>query len=821
MPAEHDGAARAHGPATGPNVRGPKVRGLTGAQVQALRDRYGWNETPERRTGFVRGTLKRMWDPVSWLLEAAMVFEFVLGKGPQALFVLLLLLFSAITGQLQATRSSRAIGFLHRRLHISARTLRDGRWGVLASRELVPGDVVRVGAGDIVPADLRIDDGAVSVDESAVTGEPADVTRTVGAALAASTTAGHGEAIGTVTATGTRSSYGRTVELVRSSDPPGGLQKLLFTIVRYLACLDVALAVVLIVAAVIRGEPWKDLLPFVVILFIATIPISMPSSFTVANSLEASALARGGALVVGLTGIQEAATMDVLLVDKTGTLTTDRPQVGDLLGFGGVSGAQALRLALAATDESATDTVSAAITAAGREQDLGPLRRTAFSGFDPVAKISRARVLPEDGPQEWSVVLGSPAVVATMAAAPARYGEHVDALAAGGARVLAVAAGHEDRMEIKGLIAVADSPRPDAADVVRHIGDRGVRIIMITGDSAAAGRAIAGRVGLGGRVGAGPRALRRPWDFDVIAEVFPADKHAVVRALQQAGHVVGMTGDGINDAPALAQADVGIAVGEATDVARRAARIVLTGEGLGGVGDVIDSSHRVYRRMMTWTITKLARTAELAGLLTFGYLFAGFFPVPLSLIVLIVILNDLVTLTLGTDRADGSGAPERWDMPRLARSSAVFAVGWLVTGLALLWYYQRVAGLDAGRTGSLLFAFLIYSAMATILMTRTRGPLWRSAPSRWVAGVVAGNLVLASVLAIAGVATAAVPATSVVWLLGVTAAATLILDAIKVRMYRHEGRAGLPRRRGQGGRTQAPGAPEAQGGRSSGTGMIP
>lgn len=764
----------------------PTGTGLTTAQARGLHTQYGWNETPDRQTGFVLGTLKRMWDPVSWLLEAAMVFEFALGKGPQALFVLLLLLFSAITGQLQATRSSRAIGFLHRRLQISARTLRDGAWSVLASRELVPGDVVRVGVGDVVPADLRIDRGAVSVNESTVTGEPADVTRTVGDTVAAATTISHGDAVGTVTATGIHSSYGRTVDLMRHAEPPGGLQKLLFTIVRYLAFLDVALAVVLIVTAVVRGESWKDLLPFVVILFIATIPISMPSSFTVANSLEASTLARRGALVVGLTGIQEAATMDVLLVDKTGTLTTNRPQVGDLLGFGDAPGAQVLRLAVAATDESATDTVSAAITAAGREQDLAPLRRTAFSGFDPVAKISRARILTGDGSQQWSVVLGSPAVVATMAATPPGFRDGVDALAAGGARVLGVAAG-QDRLEVKGLIAVADSPRADAADVVRQIGDRGVRIIMITGDSATAGRAIAGRVGLGDRVGVGPEALERPWDFDVIAEVFPADKHAAVRALQQAGHVVGMTGDGINDAPALAQADVGIAVGEATDVARQAARIVLTGEGLGGVGEVIDSGHRVYRRMMTWTITKLARTAELAGLLTFGYLFAGFFPVPLSLIVLIVILNDLVTLTLGTDRAGGSGAPERWDMPRLARSSAVFAVGWLVIGLGLLWYYQHVEGLDAGRIGSLLFAFLIYSAMATILMTRTRGPLWRSAPSRWVAGVVAGNLVLVSVLAIAGLATAAVPWTSIAWLAGVTAVATLILDAIKVHMYRAAG----------------------------------
>lgn len=756
--------------------------GLTDNEAAEQRARFGWNETPEKRTGPVLGTLKRMWDPVSWLLEAAMLFELVLGKGIQALFVLLLLLFSAITGQLQATRSATAIGYLHRRLQVSVRTLRDGHWTVLPSREIVPGDVVRVGAGDIVPADLHVEDGTVSVNESTVTGEPADVTRTVGETLAAATTISHGDATGTVAATGPRSSYGRTAELVRRTEPPGGLQKLLFTIVRYLAYLDIALAVILMVAAVIRGESWKELLPFLVILFIATIPISMPSSFTVANSLEARTLARLGALVVGLSGIQEAATMDVLLVDKTGTLTTNRPQIAELRGVESVSGARLLRLALTATDPSAGDTISTAITAAARAEGVEPLRRIWLTGFDPVAKVSRARA--QDGSREYSVVLGAPAVVAEMATAPASYLDDVDALACGGARVLAVATGDSDRLRVQGLIAVADSPRADAGEVVQQIKDRGVRIIMITGDSRAAAEAIAGQLGLGDRAGAGPAAVERPWDYDVIAEVFPEDKHAVVQALQQRGHVVGMTGDGVNDAPALKQADVGIAVGGATDVARSAARIVLTADGPDGIPDVVDSGHRVYRRMMTWTITKLARTAELAGLLTFGYLFSGFFPVSLSLIVLIVILNDLVTLTLGTDRARGSRAPERWDMPRLARISAIFAVGWLAVGLALLWYYQRVQGLSHGGISTLLFVFLIYSAMATIIMTRTRGPFWRSGPSRWVGSVVTGNVVLASVLAISGVAASAVPWTSVVWLSGVTAVTTVALDAVKVRMYR-------------------------------------
>ncbi len=626
----------------------------------------------------------------------------------------------------------------------------------------------------------------MSVDESALTGESTDVTRTAGQTLSSASTISHGAAIGTVTATGPASSYGRTAELARTAEPPGRLQRLLFTIVRYLAVLDVALAVILVIAAVIRGESWQSLLPFLVILFIATIPISMPSSFTVANSLEARTLATRGALVVGLSGIQEAAVMDVLLVDKTGTLTRNRPELAGLHGFGTTSQPEVLRLAAAATDADAADTISAAVTRAVRTAGIAVVSRTSFTGFDPVSKVSRARLEAEDG-EETTVVMGSPAVLAAMAGTPTGYLERVDELAATGSRVLAVASGPDGRLTIRGLIALADTPRPDAREVLQQVRDRGVRVIMSTGDTVRTAQAIAEQVGVGHRIGAGAGAITHPDDFDVLAEVYPEDKYTVVRALQQAGHVVGMTGDGINDAPALKQADVGIAVDSATDVAKAAARIVLTGEGLNGVAEVIDSGHRVYRRMMTWTITKLARTAELAALLTFGFILAGFFPVSLNLIVLIVILNDLVTLTLGTDRASTTTAPERWDMPRLARTAAVFAVGWVALGLGLLWYCLSVQKLVPGQISSLMFVFLIYSAMSTILMTRTRNAFWTSAPSRWVGCVVGGDVILASVLAGLGILTAAVPWSSIGGLLIITAAAMLVLDALKVVLYRRNG----------------------------------
>jgi H+-transporting ATPase len=300
-------------------------------------------------------------------------------------------------------------------------------------------------------------------------------------------------------------------------------------------------------------------------------------------------------------------------------------------------------------------------------------------------------------------------------------------------------------------------------------------------------------VGIGSRIGTLEDAISHPLDFDGFANVYPEDKYKIAQALQKLGMVVGMTGDGINDAPALKQADVGIAVSTATDVAKSAARVVLTEPELSDITKVIDSGHRVYRRMMTWTITKLARTAELAALLTFGLIFTGFFPVSLSLIVFIVVMNDMVTLTLGTDNAWPTTVPEKWNMPQLAKISAIFTIGWLALGLGLLWFYLQVQHINPEQISSLMFLYLIYSAMATILMTRTRDQFWSFAPSRWVAGMVAINIIVATLMAAFGWVMAAVSLQSILILLIITLLAMLILDSLKMWYYRVTGILGTER----------------------------
>ncbi len=765
--------------------------GLNDAEVQAQRKMFGYNEIQEKNVGPVIGTLKRMWGPIPWLLEAAMLLELALGKGVQAAVIFLLLIFSAVIGEIQERRAKNALGFLHQQLQISVRTLRNGIWQTIYSRELVPGDIVHQRVGDIVPADMEIIDGTVSVDESALTGESIDITKGNGDTIFSASTIRHGEVMAKVTAIGIKSSYGKTAELVRTAEAPGRLQSLLFNIVRYLAYLDVVLAVILIITALVLGTSWLELLPFLVILFIATIPISMPSSFTVANSLEAKNLAKDHVLITGLTGIQEAASLEVLLVDKTGTLTNNRPEVAEMVLFNKIDNTELLSLAAAASDDSSSDSISVAILGALKDRKLTMPDRISFTPFDPIHKLSRAQI-NKDG-NKINVVLGSPAVIAEMAQVPEQFLSKVDLLTSKGSRVLAIASGEDDKLDCKGLIALADSPRSDAKESVEKIKALGIRVIMLTGDTLGTAKAIAEQVGIGNRIGTLEEALSNPLEFDGIANVYPEEKYKIVQAIQKLGMVVGMTGDGINDAPALKQADVGIAVSTATDVAKSAAKVVLTKPQLSDITKVIDGGHRVYRRMMTWTITKLARTAELAALLTFGFIFTGFFPVSLSLIVFIVVMNDLVTLTLGTDKAWPTTVPEKWNLSQLAKISAIFTIGWLAIGLGLIWYYMKIQNLSSDQISSLMFLYLIFSAMATIIMTRTRDSFWSFSLSKWVGGMVSINIILAILMATFGWVMTAVSIQLIAVLFTITVIAMLILDGLKVWYYRVTGILGTER----------------------------
>ncbi len=754
------------------------VAGLSEAEAKARLTQAGYNEIPEEPLSPVRGVLKRLWGPIPWMLEAALIFESLLGKVAEPTMIAAWLLFGAIVGGIQEQRAHKVLDLLRSRLRVSAHVRRDGAWRLIPARELVPGDRIRVRAGDLVPADCTIGDGTVEVDQSALTGESAVVSRTAGELIYSASTVRRGEATGTVTATGASSFYGRTAELVRSARSAGHLDQLLFAVVRHLVTIDAVLAAVLVAFALWSGADLLVLVPFLLVLVIATVPVTMPAAFTVANAVEARILAKEGVLVTGLSAVQEAATMDVLCVDKTGTLTENRQTLVAVVPLAADAEDDVLAWAAAACDESTQNPLDAAIIHALEQRALQPLVRQSFVPFDP--EIKRSEAIVRQGEATVRVMLGSPQAVQEFASSLDGLMERVKQLAASGSRVLAVAVGTADHLAIRGLVALADTPRKDAAALIRALRDLGIRVLMVSGDTLATACAVGQQVGLGDRFGDAAASLTEPLQYDGFAQCYPQDKFRLVQTLQHSGRITGMTGDGVNDAPALKQAEVGIAVSAASDVAKASAQVVLTRPGLQDMIEVIHSGRRVYRRMLTWTITKIARTVELAALLAIGYIVTGFFVTSLLLIAVLVILNDIVTITLATDRAWISPVPERWNVKEIGKIASIFAVGWLVLAFSILWVAMKVLHLPISQIQTLMFVYLIYSAQTTIYLTRVRGRFWSFAPSRYVALATIGNVVIATTLGYLGILTAAVPATVLLGTLAAVLAATFVLDEVKL-----------------------------------------
>ncbi|WP_454691487.1 HAD-IC family P-type ATPase [Achromobacter aloeverae] len=764
-------------------------RGLSGDDARTLLARHGYNEIREPPPSRVRAILKRLWGPIPWMLETALALEIALGKTVEPAIIAGWLAFSAILGGVQERRAQSALELLRSRLQVNARVFRDGSWTLLPARELVPGDAIAVGTGDLVPADCVIDDGTVEVDQAALTGESTLVARGQGETIYSGSTVRRGKATGAVTATGAHSYFGRTAELVRTAGSASHLERLLFAVVRYLVSVDAVLAAILAAVALARGEPLLPLIPFFLILVTATVPVTMPAAFTVANAVEARALAKEGVLVTGLSAVQEAATMDILCVDKTGTLTQNRQAIGGIHAFPGESEREVLAWAAAACDESTQSPLDLAILNALRQRAIPPPAREKFVPFDPAAKRSEAYLRPGDDGAAVRVVLGSPTVVGSLATHAPDFTARVEELAATGARVLAVAAGSEHDLRVRGLIAFSDTLREDAPALIEKIEGLGIKVSMVTGDTLATAVAIGKQAGLGDNFADAEQDLDTPLRFDGYANCYPEEKFHLVQALQRAGRIVGMTGDGVNDAPALKQAEVGIAVQAATDVAKAAAQVVLLGPGLEGIVSVVSGGRRVFRRMLTWTITKVARTVELAALLTVGYIATGYFLTPLVLIAIIIVLNDVVTITLATDRAWVSSRPERWNIREIATLGGILAVGWLALAFAILGFMLTVLKLPPAQVQTAMFAYLMYSAQATLYIARTPDRLWSLPPGRYVCAATLGNVVLASLLAGGGLLMAAIPAMLLAGMLGSVLLAALLLDQVKIRFLRKTGRA--------------------------------
>ena len=674
------------------------IEDLTEQQAAAKLAADGFNDVPEPTFNFFKAVVSRLWEPSAWILEGALVIEVVLGKEIQAGFIALMLVFAAVNGAIQSRRAALVLQELAHQLTPTSSVRRAGHWQLIDAKALVVGDLISLQVGSVIPADIRVLTNPIHTDESSITGESVAVSHTPGETAFAGTMVVAGE----------------------------------------------TLALIIVGIALIRHADMIQMLPFLAMLFIATIPIAMPSSFAVANSVEARELSQQRILVSELTGIQEAANLNLLLVDKTGTITTNQPQVVQFKNLSARSDQQLLRLAASATDSRHPSVVDQAIVNFAHRYQLKRLPQQEFKPFD--ASVGYAEVLVGEAPTVVRVRIGALSRLYELTAQQPALA--IDQLDLTRGRSVAVMINNV----LQGVLILQDQPRPDSAAALKRIQHRGVKTIMLTGDNLKTAQAVADAVGLKSQVVSyqtfktHSRLLAQ---VAGIAEVVPENKLAIVKAMQRAGNVVGMTGDGVNDAPALKQSEVGIAVDNATDLAKRSAKFVLLTGGLANILTILDSGHRVYQRMLTWTITKLTRTVELTVLLTIGYLWLDYVPLSLNAMVLVAILNDLVTLVLGTDRTTIRHRPEQWDMPRLSKIAGFLATGWTAVGVGLIVWLHGL-GLSAGQLSTSLYVYLIFSAMLTILMTRTSGPFWRERPSRAVGVTIGLNCLLTIGLASSG-----------------------------------------------------------------------
>ncbi|MGO9451254.1 MAG: plasma-membrane proton-efflux P-type ATPase [Candidatus Binataceae bacterium] len=771
-------------PASTPQM---EPRGLAATEAKARLRQYGPNAVAEEKHHLVLAMLGKFWAPVPWMLEATVVLEIILGKSLEAVVIAALLIFNAALSLFQENRAHNAVALLRRRLQVRARVLREGEWGLVPAEQLVPGDFIHLRMGDLVPADVSIAEGHALIDQSALTGESAPVEVNRGKAAYAGSTVKRGEASGEVTATGARTYFGKTAELVSSARTVSHLEAIIFTIVKYLVAIDTALAVVVLTYAIRSALPLSDTLPFVLILLVASVPVALPATFTLATALGALDLSKSGVVVTRLSAIEEAAAMDVLCTDKTGTLTENRLALATLRPYPPFSERELLRFAGCASDEATQDPIDLAILLRARsEAVLTPApERIAFAPFDPATKLSEAGI--NQNGVTIHALKGAPKAIAGRVSSDVDLSADAELLAAGGYRVLAVAAGPMGSIRPVGLLAFQDPPRADSKSLVQSLNRLGVRVKMVTGDSLATARAVATQVGIGGRACSAQNIredIDQALDCGVFAGVYPEDKFHLVRAFQRTRHVVGMTGDGVNDAPALKQAEVGIAVAAAADVAKASASLVLTNPGLTDILAAIETSRRIYQRMLTYTLNKIIKTVEISLFLSAGLVLTRTFVITPILVVLLLFTNDFVTMSIATDQVSFSPQPDRWHIQALMIGGVLLSSLILLFSFSLFFYARDFLALPLPQLQTLVFLMLVLTGQGMVYLVRERRHLWHSAPSRWMILSSIADISVVCILSKRGILMAPLPSTAIVSMILACALYLVALDFVKIPILR-------------------------------------
>jgi H+-transporting ATPase len=788
-------------------------KGLSSSQADQRLQEYGYNEITEKKISPLLKLFGYFWGPIPWMIEAAAILSAVVHHWEDFWIILVLLLLNAVVGFWQEHKADNAIELLKQRLAPKARALRDGKWTDLPARNLVPGDIVRVRLGAIIPADIKLFEGDyLLTDESALTGESLPVEKHLGDVSYSGSIARQGEMNGLVVTTGMNTFFGKTAKLVEEAQKRSHFQKAVIKIGDYLIALALALVTLIFLVALFRHESMMETLQFALILTVAAIPAALPAVLSVTMAVGAIALAKKEAIVSKLVAIEEMAGMDVLCSDKTGTITENKITVGEIHPFEGFGEKEVLLGALLASKEENQDPIDDAIIAKAKKVNAlagawDRFKVTEFTPFDPTSKRAVAQIVDPDG-KKFQVAKGAPQAILSLSGESGELGgnleQEVNRIAGKGFRPLGVArTDGENHWHYMGLMGLYDPPREDSAETIQTAQSMNVRVKMVTGDHTAIGQEIARQVKMGTNILPASSFMEKPdreaqrvvEDADGFAQVFPEHKYHIVELLQNQGHIVGMTGDGVNDAPALKKADAGIAVAGATDAAKSAADIVLTHPGLSVIIDAIKESRKIFQRMNSYAIYRITETIRVLFFVTLSILVFNFYPVTAIMIVLLALFNDAPIMAIAYDNVRFGKEPEKWNMRVVLTLATFLGLIGVVFSFALFYIGQEMLHLPRDVIQSFLFLKLAVAGHLTIFITRTRGPFWSIRPSAALFWSAVATKVLATFVAVYGWYVAPIGWNLALFVWGFALAAFLITDFIKVQLNRLMEHTGLIFRR--------------------------
>jgi H+-transporting ATPase len=784
------------------------AKGLSASEAKERIQQYGYNEITEKKVNPILKFLGYFWGPIPWMIEIAAILSAVIHHWEDFWIIFILLLLNAAVGFWQEHKADNAIELLKQKLAPKARVLRDGKWIEVDAKEVVPGDVVRVRLGVIIPADIKLIEGDyLLADESALTGESLPVEKHVSDVAYSGSIARQGEMNGLVVATGMNTFFGRTAKLVEEAKTQSHFQKAVIKIGDYLIILALVLVSLIFLVALFRHESLLETLQFALILTVAAIPAALPAVLSVTMAVGAVALAKKEAIVSKLVAIEEMAGMDILCADKTGTITQNKITVGEVKPFEGFKENDVLLFATLASREEDQDPIDDAILKKAKTdseiaQLSGKYKIVEFKSFDPVSKRTMATLESSDG-SRFKVAKGAPQAILSLVAnkddIAAKIDEQVNALATKGYRPLGIAkTDAKENWQYIGLIGLYDPPREDSAETIKTAQSMGAKIKMVTGDHTAIAKEIARQVNLGTNIMPASSFLDKPdreaervvEDADGFAQVFPEHKYHIVELLQKKGHIVGMTGDGVNDAPALKKADAGIAVAGATDAAKSAADIVLTRPGLSVIIDAIKQSRKIFQRMNSYAIYRITETIRVLFFITLSILIFNFYPVTAVMIVLLALFNDAPIMAIAYDNVHYSNEPEKWNMRYVLSMATFLGLIGVVASFGIFYIGERLLHLNKDMIQSFVFLKLAVAGHLTIFLTRTRGPFWSIRPSAALFWSAVVTKVLATFVVVYGWYVAPIGWKLALFVWGYALVAFVITDFLKVRLskvFEHTG----------------------------------